>query len=246
MNRERRSLHGGGLRAFEQDGDHYITLRAVKYGVVDDFGSVWSPGVFDRALTERMPTLAWAHNWGDPIGRAVSSNSDAEGPDVTFRLDDFDSVPRARQAYAQVLSGTIDDASVGFSNVTRRPPSNEEREAFPGSKEVILDADLDEVSLVLRGAVPGAKILALRSGGQMIDAEVAGQILARFGAGETDLLGALTAVKEAATDPTEPVEEPTPDPKEEEPVETDPPIEPSQEDFDADIDEALALTARLD
>lgn len=139
-----------------------IDLRVIRPYTTDEYGSVWLPDVFDEALTQRMPTLAWGHDWKEPIGRAVSfETSSTDGPLVTFRFDDFDAVPRARQALAQVQSGTIDDCSVGFSNTSRRPPTDEERRLYPGCVEIIEKADLDEVSLVLRGAVPGAKVEGL-------------------------------------------------------------------------------------
>jgi HK97 family phage prohead protease len=173
MNREHRTFQNMEIRTTEETGPNgrpVISLRAIKPGVVDDYGSLWNPRTFDGRMESRTaadahdtPTLCWAHDWADPIGHGIGYRSDAEGPFVDFELDDFDAVPRARQADAQVRSRTIRDCSVGFSNVKRRPPTEDETRAHPGIREVIEEADLDEVSLVLRGAVPGAKVLAIRS-----------------------------------------------------------------------------------
>lgn len=212
MNRQRRAISGGAVRAYEdENGDRFIDLMCVRYNVLDDFKTVWLPGVFTEGLSQRQPTLAWAHSWSDMIGRGVGAEDTSEGLIVPFRLDYHEDVPRARQAYTQVLSGTVDDCSVGFSNLVSRPPTEAERQLYPGVKEMMVSADLDEVSLVLRGAVPGAKVLALRSA-QLIDAEVAGQIMARYGASEIDLIEALQLVKAAAIpDPDDKPKEKTPE-----------------------------------
>lgn len=165
MTIEHRALRAAQIRAVTENGEHFIDLQIITPNVVDDYGSVWMEDCFDRSLDERMPTLAWAHDWSEPIGRGISwSRQPGEGPVVRFRLDDFDAVPTARRAFAQVSSGTIDDCSVGFSNTQRRDPTGDEVSRWPGVREIIESADDDEVSLVLRGAVPGAKVVAYRSG----------------------------------------------------------------------------------
>lgn len=158
MKRETRT---GEVQTTTEDG--LVEVLAVAYGVVDDYGSLWMPGVFARDLESRMPTMAWAHDWQEPIGRGVSYREAAEGLYVTFRLDINNNVPRADQAWAQFRSGTIDDVSVGFLSRERRDPTPEERRAFPGVTQVEVEADLDETSPVLRGAVPGAKLVSVRS-----------------------------------------------------------------------------------
>lgn len=173
MQREHRTFRNIEVRETEHTGPNgrpVVELRAITPGVVDDYGSLWNPATFDQRVANRIaadphdtPTLAWAHDWSDPIGHGIGFTASPEGPMVSFELDDFDAVPRAKQAHAQLLSKTLRDCSVGFSGTTRRPPTDDETRDFPGCKEVIEEADLDEVSLVVRGAVPGAKVLALRS-----------------------------------------------------------------------------------
>lgn len=175
MNREHRTFRNVEVRAEEQTGPNgrpVVSLRAITPGVVDDYGSVWMPDTFDARIKARMtanpddtPTLCWSHDWSDPIGHGITYDPSSEGPRIGFELDDFEAVPRARQADAQVRSKTIRDCSVGFSHTKRREPTPEEQVRWPGCVEVIEEADLDEVSLVLRGAVPGAKVLAIRSAG---------------------------------------------------------------------------------
>lgn len=157
--------HIAEVRSSEIDGKPGITLRAVKPGVVDDYRSLWTPDVFDKSLEQRLPVLCWGHDWSNPLGPAVGFRATPDGPEVDFLFSDFDAVPDAKRAYAQVKDGTIVDCSVGFSRVDggTREPTEEEKRDYPGVGEVITQAGLEEVSLVIRGAVPGAKVLAVRS-----------------------------------------------------------------------------------
>lgn len=152
-----RGVHG------TRSGDPGVVLQACPPGAVDDYGSLWKPDTFDRSLQVRKPVLCWAHDWTDPFGPCVRAQATHAGPVLEFRFSSFDAVPSARRAHAQLQDGTITDCSVGFSNATRREPTASERSKFPGVREIIENAQLDEVSLVLRGAVPGAKVLATRS-----------------------------------------------------------------------------------
>lgn len=153
---------GGAVRATSRR-EGVFEARAVAYGAVDSYGSVWWPGCLDASLNRRLPICCWAHDWARILGRATSWRSSPEGPIITVRLDVHDDVPDGRMAFAQLLSGTVTDVSVGFSNAKRRDPTAAERQKWPGVKEVILQAQLDELSLVALGAVPKAEVLAVRS-----------------------------------------------------------------------------------
>lgn len=159
MNRVVRPL--GHVRA-TQPLKGLFTCRAVTYGTVDMMGSVWAPGVFDESLDRELPPACLHHSWTMPVGRAIAWRPTPEGPELDVRLDIHDDVPMARQALAQLASGTLRDVSVGFSNADRRAPTAEERRRLPGVQEVITRADLDEISIVLHGAVEGAEVLAVR------------------------------------------------------------------------------------
>jgi HK97 family phage prohead protease len=206
--RERRMIPSE-IRAVENGDGHEIILHCIKPGIVDDYGSMWDPHTFDESIEERMPTLVWSHDWSEPLGPGIDYELGDEGPEIRFGLDDFDAVPMARRAWVQTRSGTIRDCSVGFSNTKRRDPTDEEREAHPDIKEYIHKATLDEVSLVLRGAVPGAKVLSVRDG-ETVPKPVVARLMARLGAGEIDLADALTELK-VYSEPGE--EAPPPEPK---------------------------------
>jgi HK97 family phage prohead protease len=217
--REVRTFRNVEIRATDRQGPNgrpVVELRIVKPGVVDDYGSVWLPTTFDRALGERTaadpddtPSLCWAHRWDDPIAHGIAYTPSADGPTMEFEYDDFEAVPRARQAHAQVASKTIRDCSVGFFAWSRREATKEDQEMWPGAREVITEADLDEVSLVLRGAVPGAKVLSQRSGA-MVDVDAVVEIARRKVAGELTDEEAREAIELLGGEEGELEEEPPP------------------------------------
>jgi HK97 family phage prohead protease len=143
---------------------------AVVYDIVDSYETAFAPGVFTDSLHDRMPTMVWSHQSEEPIGRVVGFEDNADLEDgskglvITFELDDPESVPRAKQAFAQLESGTLEDVSVGFmcgeEGIERR---KFDRNGKTSKIPTFVKATLIEVSVVLRGAVPGAKLLKSRS-----------------------------------------------------------------------------------
>jgi predicted RNA-binding Zn-ribbon protein involved in translation (DUF1610 family) len=107
-----------------------------------------------------------------------------------YQLDDFDAVPRARQAYAQAQSGTIRDASFGFDH------SAEDESPFESRQDAVWinKAQLQEHSLVLVGAVPGSKIAGTRN----IPAGEVLRLVTELEHGEISLPEALAAVARVA------------------------------------------------
>lgn len=204
MNRERRAAP---VQAVDGDGRTF-TARAVTYGVVDDYQTRFVSGVFTESLQRRLPVVAWSHDWSEPIGRIQSWEERDDGLYVTGRLSDPDAVPRARQAAVQLAEGTLDSVSVGFLRL-------EERTADDGIVE-ILRGDLDEVSVVLRGAVPGAEVLSIRSAAGPVDMDALVAIAKRKASGELSDAEAKAALDllagGEATSPAEPpASEPTPE-----------------------------------
>lgn len=241
----RRALGGQVRAAVAEDGRHTVTLQAIRPGVVDDYGSVWMADAFDRSLGERLPTLCWSHDWADPIGHGLDYQTTDEGPVVRFAFDDFDAVPRARQAFAQTKSGTIRDCSVGFSKVERRDPTDDELTQYPGVREVILSARMDELSLVLAGAVPGAQVVGVRMANvdAPVSREAVARLLARLATGEFTLTQALNELEELPTlgDTDDDTDEPDDDTDDETEPETGDDTDDTQtEELDAQVDALLA------
>jgi len=234
MTIERRSVRNVEIRATEVDGKPGVTLHAIRPGVVDDYGSVWLPDTFDESLSERLPTLCWAHDWSEPLGPGIDFTTGDDGPAIRFAFSDFEAVPIARRAHAQVSDGTIQDCSVGFWNAQRRDPTEAEVKKYPGIREVIVKAQLDEVSLVLRGAVPGAKVLAVRGAKVAVDAAV--DLARRVQEGEITQDEAKAALDLLAVPDSEP---------EGGPSAGGPAAEVDHEALDAEVDALLADRSRL-
>lgn len=168
----------GEVRSVTDEGT--FEVLAVAYDVEDDYGTRFVKGVFNDSLEERLPVIAWAHDWSEPIGRATGWSETDEGLFITGRLDLGGHVERAKQAHEQMRSGTLTDVSVGFWRLA-------DRTADDGVTEIV-KGDLDEVSVVLRGAVPGAKVMAVRSArtGEQVDLDAVVAIAAKKAAGEID------------------------------------------------------------
>lgn len=147
--------------------------RTVSYEVADDYGTIWNRGVFDESA--RMPVMMYGHaGWqdlGQVLGRGVDYRDTPTGAEHLLEFSDFEVVPLAAQAAHHLDTGTLQDVSAGF---TRRRweggPSGpgqvaplRDADRARGGVERMLAADADEVSIVVVGAVPGAKVLAMRS-----------------------------------------------------------------------------------
>lgn len=235
--RQQRLAHVCNFRAVGEPDSRRFAATVMRYDVLDDYDTMFGPESFLESMAQRMPRVVWGHDWTDPIGRWVTYENkvDDEGVrlDLVGEFDDFAAVPRARQAYAQLRSGTIDQFSVGF---------------FPEDAEIVLRdgrevirftrARLDEVSLVLVGAVPGTQLLAMRqppikvrANDLVIPKDTAAALILDLHSGKIDLADALQAIKVAQVEPPAeeppvqpepPVEEPPVDP----PVVEEPPVEP--------------------
>lgn len=142
---------------------HTVEAVVLAYNVIDDYNTRFRPGCFAESLEERLPRMVWAHRWDDPVGRWVDYRDTNTELTLIGELDDFDAVPRARQASAQLASGTIDQFSVGFMRLADELVDPEDVDGQRGVVD-ITKGQLDEASLVLVGAVPGTKLLAVRSG----------------------------------------------------------------------------------
>lgn len=161
-----------------------FSARAVNYGVRDSYGTSWTEGVFKDSLAGGLPPVLWGHDRNDPIGRVTGYREDSTGLDIDVELDDFEAVPRAKQAYAQLRSGTMKEFSFAFAR-------GEDR-ADPVLKNTtqITRADVDEFSLVMKGAVPGTGNVVVRSA-PIVDTRSAEELIRRFSTGEIDLATAL-------------------------------------------------------
>lgn len=199
------------------DNPNQFQAVVLRYNVLDDYETMFEPGVFDASMDTRMPRVVWSHDWSEPLGRYISYVSTSKELTLTGEFDDFTKVPRAAQAHEQLRSGTIDQFSVGFlpqEFAERQVPIGLESEQ---TKSVLAftKGRLDEVSLVLVGAVPGTELLSVRIGqhpgrphiflrGSTVDVDVAAGILLDLQGGKVDIADALMALKQSAVPETQP------------------------------------------
>lgn len=248
----------------------------LNYNVVDDYRTIFLPGVFDESMDERMPRVVWSHDWSEPLGRYISYTSTSTQLTLVGEFDDMAAVPRAAQAYAQLKSGTIDQFSVGFlpleMSMVQVPLGNSGEQTE--SVDAFVKGRLDEVSLVLVGAVPDTELLSVRMGAHpgrqriivtarnaVVDMDLAASILLDLQTGKTDLADALMKLKSGASEPVTATVDPTIEPpvvtppegqsteqQEEAPKEPDDQEPgPTQEaiDLQAEIEAALAVVDSL-
>lgn len=196
---EHRLARVGQIRAIEDGGQvGRFAARVMQYNVLDDYKTEFAPGVFNESMAEFMPRITWGHDWHDPLGRWIAyEETDGKYLDLVGQLDDFEAVPRARQAYAQLQSGTISQFSVGFMPLAYERDNETDIITFTRAR-------LDEVALVIVGAVPGTELLALRNRprinirSNVLTLDAATSILVKLSQGELDLTDALVQVKEQA------------------------------------------------
>lgn len=219
---------------------------AVTYNTVDDYGTLWVPGVFDEALDTRMPTILYGHDWGNldhVLGKGIDHRQtpDDVGPagvDVLIEFDDPEFVPMVRQALWQVNNKTLRDVSVGFEREewrTRDKLSDDEKTT--GAEEAMVKAGMDELSIVVRGAVTGAQLRTKGKRMAAIDLDAVLELGRRQLAGEITKEEAQAAIGLLAAEP-------------EAPTKSEGVAEPTEEEtaaaaaLDAEADAALASIGR--
>lgn len=187
---------GGEIRAVS-DADKTFELRIVAYDVVDTYGSVWEPGVFADSLRTKLPPACWGHDWARVIGSVVEHDDRADGQYGLVKMADQESVPDARMAYSLIKDGHITDTSFGFKRQEWSDTRNDTayEPALDGEKERLRSARLDEVSPVLVGAVPGSRVLSVRSEGKMARVDAANLVTA-VATGQITLRDALNALED--------------------------------------------------
>jgi len=167
--RERRIFRGEFRDVPGSDG-RQKWATAVTYNTVDSYGTLWRPGVFDEALDERMPTILYGHDWSTldhVLGAGIDwRQTPADvGPAGVDVLIEFANVPAADLAMrllakdATSKGPVLRDVSVGFERrewARRSDLSAEELKL--GAEEAMIRAGMDELSLVVAGAVPGAQV----------------------------------------------------------------------------------------
>lgn len=240
------------FREVPGSGGRQRWATAVRYNVVDDYGTLWLPGVFDEALAQRMPTVLYGHDWstldhvlGSGIDfRQTPADVGPPGVDVLVEFADPELIPASRLAMALLSpsatsrGAVLEDVSVGFERREwlRRDKLTPEQLA-EGAEEAMVRAGMDELSLVVRGAVPGAQVRGRRG---VVDLDAVVEIAKRKAAGELSDAEAQAALDllaggDAPAEPSEGAGAAEGD---------DAPPPPPPVDMSAEIDAALAAIGR--
>ncbi len=224
--REFRSIRADVRMA--NDGSGRFACVAMRYGVLDDYGTLFRPGCFTESLSQRLPAICRNHNWENILGRVISFEDTATELRLAAKFTDITEIPECRRAWLELRNDVINEFSVGFE----RSAQTEDDKA---GGTWIEKAELYETSLVLAGGVPGTSLIGVRTKPERrtapplriegrstaettISVDEVTSLLTRMSIGEMDLHEALGHVKSLAIAvPLDEVEPETPDPEPETP-----------------------------
>jgi hypothetical protein len=198
-----RRVFRGEFRDVAGSGGRQKWATAVAYDAPDEYGTLWTPGVFDEALASRMPTILYGHDWSN-LEHVLGSGIDFRqtpadvGPPGVDVLMEFADVPAAKlammllEAKATSRGPVLRDVSVGFERREwlKRNELSAEMLAL-GAEEAMVRAGMDELSLVVRGAVPGAQVRGRRG---VVDLDAVVEVARRKAAGELSDAEAQAAI----------------------------------------------------
>ena len=134
------------------EGSRTVSGYLSIFNVVDSDSDMIVKGAFAKSITERGPESAtnrkiaflWQHDMKQPLGRMTVLKEDNTGLYFEAKLDD---IPEADRALTQLLSGSLNQFSIGFSYVWDKMEYDEALDAF-----VCKEINLFEGSVVTLGA----------------------------------------------------------------------------------------------
>lgn len=145
----------GGVR--DVDESKREVLVSFPWEVIDTYNTDFSRDAFDEHLRQSLPVMCWQHQRTEPIGRAKHWEKTAAANELIAGFSDFDAVPRARQAFAQIRDKELTDFSYGFDK-GKTTPHPEVRGAVR-----FTSARMAEISPVSVGSIPGAIAVSIRA-----------------------------------------------------------------------------------
>lgn len=155
----REVLNFSEVRFGESDTEGEIDVIAVPFNVIDSYRTTFDPSAFTFA-EQRLPML-WSHQSDVVIGswsemRSTTVEMRAKGK---INLE----IARGREVWSLLKNKDIDGVSVQFRTL--------KDELRSGGIRHILKAQLLEISIVAIPAVPGAKVVSVRSGRESATAD---------------------------------------------------------------------------
>ena len=117
------------------EGSRTVSGYLSIFNVVDSDSDMIVKGAFAKSITERGPESAtnrkiaflWQHDMKQPLGRMTVLKEDNTGLYFEAKLDD---IPEADRALTQLLSGSLNQFSIGFSYVWDKMEYDEALDAF--------------------------------------------------------------------------------------------------------------------
>src|ERR1043166_9583565 len=90
---------------------------ASRFNGIDSEGDTILPGAFTGTIGKHyrdgtMPSLLWAHNQAEPIGRIISMHEDSVGLRIQGVLNM--ATPAGAKAYAHLLARDVNGLSIGY------------------------------------------------------------------------------------------------------------------------------------
>jgi HK97 family phage prohead protease len=201
--RDRRTFRSIEFRAVDE-AKREADIRVCVYNVVDDYGTVWLPGVWRKGLEAKKPKGVWGHDWLDPIGRCLDFTDGDDDLRLLVKFSDFEAVPQAWRAWTQLRDGDIDEFSFSFDRIRWEmvAPDADLEDIPDGARELMHEAVMLEWSPVLIGAVPGTGTLAVRSRARatLVPVTLATELATRLATGQIDLTDALLGLRDATVE----------------------------------------------
>ena len=142
--------------------------RMARYESIDSKGTAFDRGCFDASLAQRLPPVCWMHDPGRVVGRVFEVEHRESGRAVVARAYVFDP-----DVWAAVRSGRVARLSVSGFYLGSREPTDAERARQPKLRSVITRVELTELSVVPRGACPGAEVLLVTEHPDLLEAVLA-------------------------------------------------------------------------
>lgn len=135
------------------EGEGIVEARVSVFGNVDSYGEIVDKGAFLESLANKFPKGVWMHDWAKPIAKTLEAYEDDEGLYIKGKL--IMEVQQAKEAYALMKEGVIDEFSIGYSVLA----DELDTAGYRHLKKIALY----EWSPVLVGANPATELLGVKS-----------------------------------------------------------------------------------
>lgn len=151
-----------GIREFNgtvhdvDEAKHEVVVE-FPHEVMDSYKTDWAQHCFRDSFGKALPVMLWNHNPNELIGHATSAESLGSRSRIVNQFSDFDSVPRAKQAFAQIRDGDVPGFSFHFRNAKSIAHPTER-----GARR-FTQADMLENSPVTFPSIPGAQAVGIRA-----------------------------------------------------------------------------------